>query len=175
MTRVVLLNDLKLLLEEAVKDMKLPTQVQKGDEKKIFRAPKIHLMSLPDSRSYEKQAPYIIIQLTDSAHFRKEDSPPDPFYKAVVRFVYCVYDENEEEGNIMLLNLMDRTQEVLLKKIQVGKTFVLDEYEGIDGTVFFSETAPFYTGTEIATFKLIPIQREVDLFGEGNRKYDRPI
>ncbi len=167
-----MLNNLKLFFEEAVKDMKLPTKVQKDDVKQVFRAPGIYLMSLPDSRSYEKQVPYIIIQLTDSAHFRKADSPPSPFYKAVVRFVYCVYSENEEDGNIMLLNLMDRTQEALLKKIQIGKTFVLDEYEGIDTTVFFGENAPFYTGTAMATFDLVPTEREVDLFDEDGRRYD---
>ncbi len=164
MTRVVLLEELKRFCEDTTKNMILPTQVEKGDTKLIERAPEIYRMRLPDSKAAKKLAPYIIIQIPASKHFRDEQESNRAKYRVVVRFIFSVYCDNEEEGAIMLLNLMDRVQEQLLKKIQIGKAFVLDENEQLESIVYPEDTAPFYAGEMVGTFKLIPIEREVDLF-----------
>lgn len=168
MTRVELLSELKKFCADAVKNMELPVAVQKGDTKQITREPNIYLMRLSDSKSYEKLAPYIIVQLVGSKHFRDQSRPPYPFYEADVRFIFCVQCEDEQEGAVMLLNLMDRVQECLLKKVKIGKCFVLDEDNGLETVIYPDDTKPFYAGEMFGTFKLIPIEREVDLFGKKN-------
>ncbi len=62
MNIVSLLQSLGRECETAVKGLKLPTAVQKGDTKIIKREPEIHLMRLPKSSDVYKIAPYIIVR-----------------------------------------------------------------------------------------------------------------
>lgn len=165
MTRVKLIHELRLFCEDAIKDMELPLAVQKGDTKMQTRAPNVYLMRLPDSKAAQKLAPYIIVQLIDSQHHRSDNGSPNPSYTAQVRFIFCAYSKDEQEGSIILLNMMDRVQERLLEEIQIGDNFVLDEHEGIESVVYPDDTAPYYAGEMIGTFHIKPIMREVDLFG----------
>lgn len=164
MTRVQLVEDLKALCKDAVKNMKLPLAVQKGDVKRQFREPNVFGMRLPNSSSAEKYAPYIIAQLISSNHIQKAGTLP--FYTATVRFVFAVYCEDEQDGAIMLLNVMDRVQQKLLAKVQVGKTFLLDVHEPLEAVVYPDNTAPYYAGEMAGTFILPPTEREVDFFGK---------
>ena len=151
MTRVKLIQELKTFCEDAIKNISLPEAVQKGDAKKL--------------------APYIIVQFIDSKHHRSENGYPNPEYTAAVRFIFCVYSQDEQDGAVMLLNLMDRVQERLLEQVQIGKEFVLDEHEGVESVVYPDDTAPYYAGEMIGTFHIRPIQREVDFFGKENRRF----
>lgn len=160
MTRVQLLDDLKPFCEDAVKDMKFPLEVQQGDTEQIRRAPVLYKMRLPYSKEYRKYAPYIIAQITNSYHEQKTGEKP--MYKVVVRFIFGVYCEDEQDGAIMLLNVMDRVQERLLKSVQVGKYFELDVHEPLEGFVYPNDTAPFFAGEMIGTFKRTGIEREVN-------------
>ena len=156
MTRVKLIQELKTFCEDAIKNVSLPEAVQKGDAKEKSRVPAVYLMRLPDSNSAKKLAPYIIVQFIDSK---------------AVRFIFCVYSQDEQDGAVMLLNLMDRVQERLLEQVQIGKEFVLDEQEGVESVVYPDDTAPYYAGEMIGTFHIRPIQREVDFFGKENRRF----
>lgn len=169
MTRVVLLDDLKSFCEDVVREMELPTKPQKGDIKQIIRPPDLYKMRLTDSKSYEKLSPYIILQWIKSSHRRDPENHNQLVYTAEVRFVFSVYCENEQDGAIMLLNLMDRVQEKLLKSIRIGKTFLLDENAPLEAVYYNTDSAPFYGGEMVGTFKLIPIEREVDLFAKGKK------
>lgn len=171
MTRVKLIQELKKFCEDAIKNIFLPEAVQKGDTKEKNRIPGVYLMRLPDSASTSKLAPYIIVQFINSKHGRNDGSLPNPSYTAVVRFIFCVYSQDEQDGAVMLLNLMDRVQERLLEQVQIGKEFVLDEHEGVESVVYPDDTAPYYAGEMIGTFHIRPIQREVDFFGKENRRF----
>ena len=173
MTRVKLIHELKLFCENAIKGVELPLVVQKGDTEEQTRAPNVFMMRLPDSQSAQKIAPYIIVQLVNSKHQREAGGYPNPSYTATVRFIFCVYSQNEEAGAIMLLNMMDRVQEKLLKQIQIGDCFTLDEHQGLESVVYPDDTAPYYAGEMIGTFHIRPIQREVDLFGK--ERFDRTV
>ena len=173
MTRVKLIYELKLFCESAVNGMELPLVVQKGDKEERTRVPTVYMMRLPDSQSAQKIAPYIIVQLVDSKHRREDGGYPNPSYTATVRFIFCVYSQDEEVGAVMLLNVMDRVQEKLLKQIQIGDCFTLDEHEGIESVVYPDDTAPYYAGEMIGTFHIRPIEREVDLFGK--ERFDRTV
>ena len=110
-----MLEDLKRLCEEAVKKMIMPVQLQKGDAKAESRAPEVYKMRLPHSNDAKKYAPYIIIQIIDSKHIQPEGQRP--VYTATVRFVFAVYGEDEQEGSIMLMNIIDRVRYKLLKQV----------------------------------------------------------
>lgn len=164
MTRVQLIEDLKKFCQEATAKMKLPLAVQKGDTQKQVRAPEIYKMRLPDSQDPKKYAPYIIVQLVGSQQIQKEGKPP--FFTAAVRFIFAVYCDDEQEGAIMLLNVMDRVQQKLLAKVQVGKSFLLDVHEPLEAIIYPDSPVPYYAGEMAGTFILPPTEREVDFFGK---------
>lgn len=170
MTRVKLIHELKRFCEDAVKHMKLPLVVQRGDEEVQERPPDVYLMRLPDSKAAQKLVPYIIVQFIDSKHKRQDGGYPNPSYTASVRFIFCVYSKDEQEGAIMLLNMMDRVQERLLEQVQIGDCFTLDEHEGLESVVYPEDTAPYYAGEMIGTFHIKPIFREVDFFGKKRNR-----
>ena len=159
MTRSKLLDDLKKFIADAVKDFQLPTSLQKGDTTIEVRAPEVHKMRLPNARDYKKVAPYILIQFTTGTdkqtHGKQSDS------NAMIRLIFCVYCDNEEEGAMHLLNVMDAVRIRLLKRVVVGEQFKLDTDAGLDSVVYTDNTAPYYAGEMIGTFLLPPIEREV--------------
>lgn len=165
MTNVELLFALKYICERAVKGLKLPTAVQRDDKKIIEREPEVHIMRLPRSTDAKKIAPYIIVQFVTGA--QKRVSPPNPQRTAIVRFICCVYDSDEETGAISLLNVMEAVQREILRAIKIGKCNTLDPDEPFEMLVYPDDTAPYYMGEMAATFHLPPINQEVDFFEEN--------
>ena len=161
MTRYFLISELKKFCEKQVKNLSYPTAVQKGDTQNKDRAPEIYAMRLPNSRDYKKYAPYIIIQLADSEHVQHEGTQPE--YSATIRFIFCVYNEDESEGAMRLLNLMDLVHEALLRQVKVGKCFSLDVHKPLDTLIYPDDTAPYYAGEMVGTFLLPSTKREVNL------------
>ncbi len=161
MTRNKLLQDLKELCEEATSDMVLPTIVTKGDEEFTERAPDVYKMRLPNSRDAKKYAPYIIVQYVNGVDKQKSTMQSTPQGTAVVRFIFCVYCRDEQEGSMMLLNVMDRVRMKLLKKVVAGSQFKLDTTEeGLESLVYTDDTSPFFAGEMIGTFIMPSIERE---------------
>lgn len=160
MTQVQLLEDLKQFCEEAVKKMVLPVQLQKGDTKIQSRVPEVYKMRLPHTSDAKKYAPYIIIQVIDSKHVQPEGKYP--VYTATVRFVFAVYGEDEQEGSLMLVNLMDRVRYRLLKQVQVGAEFLLDVHSPLETLIYTDYMGEFHAGEMVGTFYLPPVEREVN-------------
>lgn len=167
MTRVQLVADLQKFCREAVKNMTLPVAVQKGDTKMQARAPEVYQMRVPHSDSAHKYVPYIIVQFIDSQHVQNEEK--QPLYTAEVRFIFAVYSEDEQEGAIMLLNVMDRVQEKLLKTVQIGSYSLLNVHQPLEALVYPDYTPPYYAGEMVGTFILPPIGREVLTNGQKER------
>lgn len=155
MTAVILLEQLAAFTEEATKDLIMPTKMQDGDDEPIFRSAEVHKMRLPDSRSAKKKAPYIIHQVITG-----KDTTVS---SVVVRSIFCVYNERENEGGLMLLNLMERLRIALLKAGTVGEQFTLDINAGMERMIYPDDTAPFYAGEMISTWKMPRVEREVIL------------
>ena len=161
MTRFFLIKELKAFCEKQVKNLLYPPAVQKGDTKKVERAPELYAMRLPNSREAKKFAPYIIIQLADSLHVQNESEQPE--YSATIRFIFCVYEENESEGAMRLLNLMDLVQEALLRQVKIGNCYRLDVHKPLDMLIYPDDTAPYFVGEMVGTFNLPATKREVNL------------
>ena len=107
MTKVELLEQLKLFTMEATNDLILPVSYQKSDkEPPPPHAADIYLTRLPDSKSAMKKAPYILHQIINGVDMQipgKLDMA-----SATVRSIFCVYHSDEQEGGLALLGLMER-------------------------------------------------------------------
>ena len=161
MTRNILLDSLSSFTNNSVKDIILPIKMQKGDTEQKYRAANVHKMRLPDSSAATKKAPYILHQVLTG----KDQQTPgnNSESKTVIRSIFCVYNDNEEEGSLMLLNLMERLRIDLLKSVVVGNQFTLDLEAGLETLVYPEDTAPYYAGEMISTWKMPAIEREVIL------------
>lgn len=159
MNRITLLEQLRDITKTATGDIILPVKEQKGDAEKITRAADIHLMRLPDSRAAQKKAPYIIHQLITGKDIQPQGE--DESASAVVRSIFCVYNDDEEEGSLMLVNLMERLRIHLLKQVVIGDQFQLDLVAGLESMVYPEDTAPYYAGEMVSTWILPAIRREV--------------
>lgn len=156
-----LMQALKVYTEEAVKDLLLPVRVQKVGETESFRPPDVYKMRLPDSKSATKKAPYILHQLLTTRN--QQERGEDLESSALVRSIFCVYCDDEQEGGLHLLNVMERFRIPLLKRplIGIGGQFELNLQEGIESLVYPDDTAPYFAGEIITTWRIPPVKREV--------------
>ena len=159
MTKVLLMEALKLFTEKSVKDLLMPTKVQSAGEEPALRCAEVHLMRLPDSRSAHKKAPYILHQLFTVIDQQKEGNLDTSGAK--VRSIFCVYCDNEEEGGLMLLNLMERLRIDLLKSRIIDGRYELDMEAGIETLCYPDDTAPYFVGEMVSTWKCPVVEREV--------------
>lgn len=158
MTNVTLLEQLKLFTEETIKDIILPVRLQNGDPERQSRAAGVYLMRLPDSTAATKKAPYIIHQLVTS----KDTQPAGQRESgsSVVRSVFCVYCDDEQQGALNLLNLMERLRIRLLQQVIIGQQYQLDLEAGVEMLIYPENTAPYYAGEMSTTWKMPSVERE---------------
>lgn len=161
MTRVVLLEQLKEFSKAATADLIMPVSMQKGDTEQKFRAADVYLMRLPDSKAAHKKAPYILHQFITGADSQSKGERDSSTAK--VRTIFCVYNDNEQEGALMLLNLMERVRIGILKKIVIGNQFTLDKEAGLECLVYPDDTAPYYCGEMVSNWIMPSVEREVPL------------
>ncbi len=159
MTKERLLDDLKTCVENTTQRFELPTAVQKGDTEQVFRAPEVHKMRLPKSGDAKKKAPYIIIQYLTGKDYQKHAAQSRS--NAVVRLIFAVYHDNEEEGALSLLNVMEAVRLDLMRQVRIGACFMLDTDEGVDSLIYPEDTAPYYGGEMMLTVLMPPTEREV--------------
>lgn len=166
MTRVILLEELKKFTLEATKDIVMPVEPQEEDiGPPASRPAQVFSMNLPDSASYQREAPYILHQIITG----KDVHPPGQIYPtgmAVIRSVFCVYHEDGQEGGLLLLNLMERMRIALMKQVVIGGQFTLDLREELDALFYTEKTAPFYGGEMISQWKIKSIERELGQWQE---------
>lgn len=153
-------------------DMILPVAMQQGDTEQAYRAPEVYLMRLPDSRSAKKKAPYIIHRVIP---LETEQQPGSEERTVVsVRSIFCCYNPDEQEGDLALLNMMERFRVELLKVRKVGGTgtdgkhryqFALDLSPGhkLESVPYDGETKPYYAGEMITYWKLPTVQQTEDI------------
>lgn len=159
MTKVVLLERLRDFTLEATKDLLMPTKASKANPDGGRRTAEVHLMRLPDESAYKEKVPYIthsIITGTDNQAPGNSVSA-----NATIRTIFAVYSENNSEGGLMLLNLMERLRIALLKQVIIGQQFQLDLAEGLEIVVYPDDTAPYFAGEMKSVWKMPPTRREV--------------
>lgn len=187
MTKVQLLLDLKAFTEEVLKNETLPVREQKEDNgiAPRDRAPEVHLMRLPDVKSYEKRAPYVLHQVVtghDGVEKRGEGAFRHNQMTAgtVVRSVFCVYDRNMERGTMALLQVMEQFRVSLLERGCVGGQFRLDLDQGISTMVYpFNKNDrpdPYYSGEMVTSWILPPVENLAAIeIASGGKRAARPL
>lgn len=161
MDKVILLEELASFTTNAVKDLVMPTKPQKGDTEQGYRTADVYKMRLPDSNSAQKKAPYIIHQIITGKDGQLQGQREES--TTVVRSIFCVYNEDEQEGALMLLNLMERLRIKLLRERVIGQQFSLAMEPGIECLIYPDDTAPFYAGEMVTNWQLPSVEREVIL------------
>jgi len=160
MIKTFLLEYLKGFTEAAVKDIILPVKQQKEDEgPPAPRAAQVYLMRLEKSTSAQKVAPYILHQAITGKDTQLEGKQASG--RAVIRSIFVVYNENEQEGGLALLGLMERLRIELLKQVVIGKQFQLDLIDGLETLIYPDDTAPYYNGEMISSWIMPSVKREV--------------
>jgi len=139
----------------------MPARLQEQDSEQIHRAAKVYPMRLPDSGAAEKKAPYIIHQVILGKDTQAQGQRPAA--QVTVRSIFNVYNENESEGGLMLLNLMERLRIFLLKRVVIGDRYQLDLESGLDILIYPEDTSPYYSGEMASVWMLPPIEREVNI------------
>jgi len=163
MTRADLLHCLCDFLEKATKDLIMPVALQKqdvvdGQPVQKYSAAKIYPMRLPNGSDLTKITPYILVRVIHGDDTQK--SGEDVESTAVVRMTFTVYNKDEPEGELMLLNLMERVRIALLKAVVIGDLYTLDLSDGLSCDVYDGIKAPYYAGEMVTTWQLPPIERE---------------
>ena len=169
MNRIEFLKVLKDFTEQAVKELIMPTRVQKASEEQAYRAPDVYLMRLPDSKSATKKAPYILHQLITGTDLQERGN--DVESSVVVRTIFCAYSDDEQEGALMLLNMAERLRIALLKQCAVGdrNQFALDLSQKVEFLAYPDDTAPYYAGEMITTWWMPPVKREMSYLWERSQ------
>lgn len=175
MTPIFLLEQLKLFAQQTVKDIILPTRMQKGNEQLEERAPLVYLMNLPEQSAETKKAPYILLQLLNGADEQQVGEQEESTCN--VRIVACIYCEDEkggaQEGALNVLNVLMRLRTRLLQVRVIGKQFTLRL--PLEYLVYPDNTAPYYFGEMMTIWEFRTVKREVeDLWQETPQITDRP-
>lgn len=137
----------------------MPVSKQRDSAEPENRAAEVWPMRLPDSNAAKKKAPYIIHQLINGKDIQPEGETLSS--SAVIRSIFCVYNDNESEGALMLVNLMERLRIAILKQVIIGRQFQLDLKAGVETLIYPDDTAPYYAGEMITTWILPAVEREV--------------
>lgn len=161
MTKLDFLDGLKAFTENAVKELVMPVRPQKGDTEQQYSTAQVYKMRLPDSTQAQKKAPYIIHQIITSEDQQANGSLPTSY--VTIRSIFCVYNEDEQEGALMLLNLMERFRIAILQTQVVSNRYLLDMTQKVETLVYPDDTAPFFVGEMKSVWRMPPVKREVTL------------
>lgn len=167
MTSVMLLEALKKRTEAAISELLMPVKPTKGEPDQDIRVPAVYIARLPDEKASNKYAPYVLHTVINTSYKQEEGSFP-LLGLVNVRTLYCVYSPDEQEGGLHLLNLMERIRIDLQTNPVLEKQFKLDYEDGIEQLVYPDDTAPFYLGEMMTTWKMPPVQREERSVWERN-------
>lgn len=166
MTRVDFLEALCRDTRKAVADIMMPVRQQK-DDKGVPppRAAEVYRMRLKNSSAAQKKAPYIIHQVITGKDAQPSGKAAER--RTNIRTIFCVYnDESEEEGALMLLNLIERLEIHLLESIVIENRYELDTDAGLEVVIYPDDSAPYYAGEMMSTWKMPAIKRKVN-FSDG--------
>lgn len=177
MTAVTLLDSLKDFTKDVTKDLIMPVKPSEEVEEPEPRCAGVYICHLPEFDSIKRKAPCILHQIVTRKDIQLPGEPfPDT--AAVVRSAFCVYNDDEEEGGLMLLNLMERLRISLLQKVVLNKKFKLDLEAGLESLVYNSvgrPTHPYYLGEIVSVWKIFhTIEREVNYGKEGYSNIRQP-
>lgn len=161
MNRVMLLEALKVRQTEDLKDLLMPAVPTKKNPEPGIRPVQIFQGKTPDKNSETEKAPYIVNAILNSTFYRNPGEEPTSL--VTVRSTLCVYNKDNEEGAMMLLNLLERLRISYTMNPILDKTFqcLFDKENPIQDLVYPDETMPFFMADQVTVWSLPPVEREV--------------
>lgn len=158
MTSVMLLEALKIRTEAATSELLMPIKPTKEEPEPENRRATIYKTRLPDGKASNKYAPYVLHTVLNTSYNQEPGELPEGLVN--VRTLFCVYSPDEQEGGLMLLNLMERIRIDLMANPVLERQFKLDAHDGIEQLIYPDDTAPFYLGEMMTAWKMPPVKRE---------------
>lgn len=160
MDRVDFLNCFAEFSSDAVSELRLPVKMQADDEAEpVPRAPCVYKMRLPDSHKATKKAPYLLHQFITGKDQQLPGSNTES--TATVRTVFCVYCEDEQEGAMLLLRVMERLRIAILRTRTVASRYCLDMEAALECLCYPDDTAPYFAGEMVSVWRLPAVEMEV--------------
>ena len=160
MTPVTLLDELQAFIEDATKDILLHTKATQRSPEGGERAAEVWKMCLPDKNSETQRAPYIILQVVNGLD--DQAAGDDQESTCNIRFVICVYSDDNSEGALAVLNIISRIRIALERQRVVGNLFTLRL--PVEYLVYTDQPAPFFLGEMMTVWELPNIEREVNMY-----------
>ena len=163
MTATNLLDALKAVTEDAVKDLFLPTARQPSSQEPEFRNPAVYAFRVPDGRQATKKVPYILHTIESCHDWQDQTHVPEA--QIIVRSILAVYSADEMEGLPMLYDMYERIRIALLKRINIGEQFTLDlgNEGGVHFTPYTQLEPPYFAGELITAWTAPGIRREIHI------------
>ena len=146
-------------MKEATKTLRLPVQPTKETREPAPRAPDVYKMRLPDAKSYTRKAPYIINQIVLLEDHQLPGSRGEA--KCTVRSNFCVFCDDEMQGALHLLNVMEDVRQEILREQVISNLYQIDMEEGMQFAIYDDQPCPFYIGEMVSVWKIPTIEREV--------------
>lgn len=158
MTEIILLKQMKKVVEEAVKDLILPVRSQREGDHPDPRPAKVYLVRLPDMASATKKCPYILLQPVLGADEQEPGQKRES--SCLVRLVFTIYHEDGQEGGLALLDLMKRVRMAFLKNPTIGGQFTLIESEQLEWGINYELEPPYHNGEIVGRWTIPAVERE---------------
>ena len=161
MNKADMLENLKIFVQDSTRSMVWKTSVQREDQLELeeVRPLAVYLQALPDMKSWQKKAPYVILQVLTGTD--KQDTGDTPKSSCTFRMVFCLYNEDAEQGMMEVLQLIEHVRIDLLRIQIIGKKYQLDMQEQLSELFYSNESAPYFGGEISGVFRMPSVDREV--------------
>jgi hypothetical protein len=158
-TAFFLLEALKAFIEDATKDIILQVRDEEDFPKGRIRAPKVHLMHLPEIDDTGNRIPFILLQFVTG-----KDEPQNQTAECRIRIVFAAYASDRGKAGIDVLNMTERVRIALLSAGGIEDMFFLQE--PLERILYPADTEPYYMGEMLTVWSAPTIEREDKFYVE---------
>ena len=165
MTPLDLLDEMKVYVEREIKDLILPTRVDRRKGETPERPAEVHTMALPNKNAETERSPYVLLQFLTSKDEQEPGEYPESSCK--IRIVAATYSEDKAEGSRCLLNLLTRIRLAFLRDGSIADRYLLktEKSQPLEMIVYPDNTAPYYLGEMLTEWTLPTVNTECGLAG----------
>ena len=164
MTPLDLLDEMKVYVEREIKDLILPTRVDRRKGETPERPAEVHTMALPNKKAETERIPYVLLQFLTSKDEQEPGEQPESRCK--IRIVAATYSEDKAEGSRCLLNLLTRIRLAFLRDGSIADRYLLKP--PLEMIVYQDNTAPYFLGEMVMGWTLPPVYLEPPFAADYN-------
>lgn len=136
----------------------LPVRPSKADTDPDPRAADVYMQRLPDSKSWQSKAPYVLVQVEGWRDYQFEGRLPEA--ACTVRMVFVAYSPDESTGALYVESMIQRVRERILRYPIIGSQYKLLLEESMTASMYDGDTAPYYGGELESVWRIPTIRME---------------